>query len=314
MSKLYPLLFEPIYKEKIWGGNKLTQLFSRNLPTDNIGESWEVTAHPHGMSVVENGPLKGKSLADLLRDFPQQIYGTHRVANKFPLLVKFIDAHQDLSVQVHPGDDYAYLQGNGEAGKTEMWYVLHAEPGASIIYGLKPGVTRQDFSTAITEKRVVECLNKVVVKPGDVYQLPAGLVHALGAGVVVAEVQQNSDTVYRVYDWDRVDEAGNPRELHIDKALDVINFGHCQRATQTKQNPLVANEYFVVEELNLSDQAGPIAMNDRFHILVNLNDPVEIIVDEAVFDLPKGRSMLIPAECGQYYLRGRSCLLRTYTP
>ena len=220
--QLYPLTFYPIYKEKIWGGRKLQELFDRQLPAGLIGESWDVAAHSNGTSVVVDGPLAGKNLGELVSSYGRDLVDV----DTFPLLVKLIDAQQDLSVQVHPDDVYVKNHTNERWGKTEWWYVIYADPGAWIIWGLKPGVTKQQFAKAVEAggEEILACLNKVPVKPGEVYPISAGLVHALGAGVVVAEIQQNSDTTFRIYDWDRLDETGQSRELHVEQALETIDF------------------------------------------------------------------------------------------
>lgn len=224
-ERMYPLKFHPVYKEKIWGGDALARLFGRRLPSNKVGESWEIAAHPHGQSIVSKGPLAGTPLAELLRSSPREIMGRTPLADdgRFPLLVKLLDCNDWLSVQVHPDDEYARTH-EGDLGKQESWVVLYAAPGAQIVYGLQPGTTRAEFAAAIADNRVEQYLHKVNVKAGDVFSVPAGTVHALGRGVVVAEIQQNSDTVYRVYDWGRLGADGKPRELHVAKALDVIDF------------------------------------------------------------------------------------------
>jgi len=228
---MYPLKFHPVYKEKIWGGDALARLFGRQLPSRRVGESWEIAAHPHGQSIVSNGPLAGTALVDLLKSRRDEIMGKTPLVpvagggdrERFPLLIKLLDCNDWLSVQVHPDDEYARAH-EGELGKTESWVVLYAAPGAQIVYGLEPGTTRDEFAAAIAQNRVEEYLHKVEVRAGDIFSVPSGTVHALGRGVVVAEIQQNSDTVYRVYDWGRLGDDGKPRELHVEKALSVIDF------------------------------------------------------------------------------------------
>jgi mannose-6-phosphate isomerase len=308
---LYPLKFAPVYKEKIWGGRKLETVFRRQLPSGMIGESWDVTAHPHGMSVVTNGPSAGKTL--------QELWSSHREAfslydkdDRFPLLVKLIDANEDLSVQVHPGDEYAAVHENGTLGKTEMWYVIAADEGGFIVYGVKPEVTKESFIQALQKEAIEGCLNKVYVKPGEVYEIPAGLLHALGVGVLVAEVQQNSDTTYRVYDWGRVDVSGNPRETHIKKALDVIDFSLGLKPSGADDEYLVSNRYFKVKRI-MPEGFMEIPLDGRFHILTNLEREIQVKANDVQVELAPGESCLVPAGCMKYEIIGHGSLLQSQT-
>lgn len=202
---LGPLKFTPVYKRKIWGGNNLAKVYNRFLPSDRVGESWDVSTHKDGQSIVaEPAHLAGKSLQELCECFPEKILGTKDPT--FPLLVKIIDANSPLSVQVHPDNSYARKFENEKFGKNEFWYVLAAKPGAKIIYGLKEGTTKETFTQAIKEGKTPEYLKQIPVRAGDSFFVPAGTVHALGAGILIAEIQQSSNLVYRVFDWGRVDE------------------------------------------------------------------------------------------------------------
>lgn len=222
---LYPLTFEPVLKDYIWGGRKLETLLGRELPPGvNIAESWEIAAHPHGDVTVANGPLRGRSLAALTETYGSELTGSYAHPGRFPLLVKLLDAHQKLSLQVHPGDAYARAHENGELGKSEMWVVLHAEPHAALILGLQPGATRESFRRALEAGGLEQWLHVLPVQAGDAICVPAGTLHAILGGSVIAEIQQNSDATYRVYDWTRTGPDGQPRPLHVDKALDVIDF------------------------------------------------------------------------------------------
>ncbi len=227
-TDIYPLTFEPVFRDYIWGGRNLETLFGRHLPEGRIAESWEISGHPSSPTVVSNGPLAGKTLPELVTEMGVDLVGTASAEmlarGKFPLLVKLLDANRDLSVQVHPNDAYAGEYENGELGKTEMWYILWAAPNAELIYGVAEGVTRESFKKAIESNTLETQLNRIPIKAGDTVFVPSGTVHALLAGTVAAEIQQNSDTTYRVYDWGRVGDDGKPRPLHIDKALDVIDF------------------------------------------------------------------------------------------
>lgn len=327
---MYPLKFHPVYKDKIWGGDALARLFGRQLPSSKVGESWDIAAHPNGQSVVSNGRFAGTQLVDLLQSHRDEIMGRTPMGERdqFPLLVKLLDCNDWLSVQVHPDDEYARKYENGELGKTETWVVLHAEPGAQIVYGAKPGTTRETFAEAIKENRVEEFLQKVSVKVGDVYSVPAGTLHALGRGVVVAEIQQNSDTVYRVYDWGRLGDDGKPRELHIDKALEVIDFsrevptkgaslgpthslagvsGMCQRTF------LDANEKYVIERIDLTGRWSPVDDN-RCFIFMALQGQCTVKGGGEELLLKPGDSILVPAAVTDLSLDGSAVLLRSFVP
>lgn len=218
---LYPLTFEPVFKDYPWGGRNLATLLGRKIPDGIVAESWEIAAHPNGSSLVAEGALQGATLQEVMARWGIDLVGSrnagHVAQGHFPLLVKLLDANRWLSVQVHPDDRYAMAH-EGESGKTEMWVVLHARPDAELIYGFTPGVTRALFAQAIEAGEIERYLHRVPVKAGDVIFVPTGAIHALGPGLLVAEIQQNSDTTYRIYDW------GRPRPLHIEKALDVLDF------------------------------------------------------------------------------------------
>ena len=289
-QELYPLTFHPVYKEKIWGGRRLEKLFDRRLPEGLIGESWDVAAHPNGMSVVDRGPLSGSNLALLVEEYKEELAG----GDRFPLLLKLIDAQQDLSVQVHPDDDYVRRFAKERWGKTEMWYILQSDPGAWIIWGLQPGVTRRDFARAVETggEAILECLNKVPVQPGEVYPISAGLVHALGAGVVVAEIQQNSDTTFRVYDWDRTDDQGKARELHVEQALETIDFS--EHALDRDYQFARCAEHFHLEVLDQPQHYG-LNLAEGFKILTSLEGSAEIVWNGGTLNLVPGQSCLVPA-------------------
>ena len=218
---LYPLKLNPLFKERIWGGRRLAQIFAYDLPQQSlIGEVWAVADHPHGVTHISNGFLAGKSLTEVFQQYTVQLVG-YPLPGRFPLLVKLLAATLDLSVQVHPNDFYAGLQ-EKDSGKTELWYIIDADPGSKIVYGLNPGITKQDLKE-LSPDNFKNCFNQVSVKPGDAFYIQPGLVHSLGAGILAAEVQQNSDITYRIYDYDRKDCHGNKRPLHLAKALDVVD-------------------------------------------------------------------------------------------
>ena len=220
-----PIIFAPDYKERVWGGEKLKTVYGKEIPFEHTGESWEIACHDHGQSVAVNGTFKGMTLKDILLSAGQEVIGKgFDQGDKFPLLIKLIDAKDDLSVQVHPDDAYAHVHENGELGKSEAWVILEAEEGASLVIGLKEGTTKKAFEDALKAGELEKVLNRLPVKSGDVVDIPAGLLHAIGSGIMLAEVQQNSDTTYRVYDWNRVGLDGKSRELHVEKSLETIDF------------------------------------------------------------------------------------------
>ncbi len=223
--RLYPFTFQPIFKERVWGGRNLARLFGKHLPPNAvIGESWEISDRPGDVSVIHNGPLVGKDLRWLVENHWADLLGEAKlVAGRFPLLIKLLDAQERLSLQVHPPARQA-AELHGEP-KTEMWFIAEAVPGAELYVGLRPGVTRAEFQRRIAEGSVAECIHRVPVKAGDAMFLPSGRLHAIGAGLVIFEIQQNSDTTYRVFDWNRSGLDGRPRELHVEQSLTSIDFG-----------------------------------------------------------------------------------------
>jgi len=263
----YPLKFTPILQEKIWGGSKLKTLLNKDSNKNNIGESWELSAVKNNISVVANGAYKGTDLNTLLSQFKGELVGEKiykNFGNNFPLLIKFIDAKEALSIQLHPNDALAKKRHNS-FGKTEMWYVMQADENANLIVGLKEDCTQETYLKYLSENNISDLLNIDVVKPGDVYFIPTGRIHAIGAGVLLAEIQQTSDITYRIYDWDRKDNTGKGRELHTDLALDAIDF-KAQESYKTvyksepnKINEVVKCPYFTTNTINLN---GEIAIDN----------------------------------------------------
>jgi len=323
---LYPLLFYPIHMERIWGGNKLKVNFARELGDKPIGESWELACHKNGNSIISNGYFKGKSLGDLISDYGQEILGSaiyNDRYNKFPLLVKLIDARDWLSVQVHPNDNYACEFENGELGKTEAWYIIDAIEDARIVYGLKEGISKKDFRACVDKNRIGDCLKELKVKAGDVVYIPAGMVHALGEGILVYEIQQSSDTTYRIYDWDRVDRHGHKRDLHVEKAMDVISFNSKYqdkiRGLRVKEDGgdrivYIANRYFAVERLITSGSMSLALDGKRFQILTCIDGSGDLVYEKGSIRLNKGSSCLVPASLSEPSLKGNLSVIRSYVP
>ncbi len=304
---LYPLTFHPLYYAKVWGGRRLASLLERALPPDEpIGESWEIADHPHGMSVVADGPLQGLTLHEVIARDPAGVLG-RRVAARggahFPLLVKLLDAEDKLSVQVHPNDAYAAVHA-GDLGKTEMWYVLHAKPGATLIAGLQPGVTPDAFRAALAAGDPAALLYELPVQAGDCLFIPAGRVHAILPGLVILEIQQNSDTTYRLYDWGRVGLDGQPRALHVEEAIAVTDWTDCAPAAQPLaplsdgpncRTPLARCDYFVVDKYDL---AGPLSLagdGESFTLLNCVAGSADLTWAGGTRTLVRGASVLVPA-------------------
>jgi mannose-6-phosphate isomerase len=291
-----PIVFKPIFQERIWGGRKLEELFGKDIPPGKrIGESWEVVDRPEAQSMVRDGPLTGRSLHDLWVNFREEAFG--KVADspsrtgvpRFPLLIKLLDAREKLSLQVHPAEEVAESLG-GEA-KTEFWYLAAAEPDAEIYVGLRRPMAREQFEQALRSGKVAECVHTIPVKTGDAMFLPSGRFHAIGAGTVLVEVQQNSDTTYRVFDWNRVDEAGKPRSLHIAEALQCIDFNDVAPGPiQSHGEILVSDKLFEVQRWNL-ESSREIAPLGQFAIVFCLSGKLRC----ADVDFPPGEFFLVPA-------------------
>ena len=247
--KAYPLKFEPIYKQRIWGGQKLREFFNKDIPPfEKIGESWELADLPQDKSVITNGELAGKTIRSAIEKYPKEITGNENFSPPFPLLIKFLDAEDILSVQVHPDPETCRRLGEGEP-KTECWYIIAAEPDAVIYKGLKKGVTKEKFAAAVEKGTVADTLAKMPVKKGECHFLPAGTAHAIGPGLLIAEIQTPSDTTYRVFDWNRVDDTGEARALHIEQALESIHFDSSgDNLSVTTIGRLADSEYFKIDK------------------------------------------------------------------
>lgn len=331
-STLYPILLEASLHETIWGGRRLEQENWKQLPTGDatIGESWETETS----TIVQNGPYAGMSLGMLVDKLGIGLLGEHVIAifgYRFPLLAKFIDAHTQLSVQVHPNDSYAASHENGQLGKTEFWYILAAEPGARIVYGFKHDTSRAEVQQAIENVTLETLLHEETVQAGDIIFVPAGTVHAIGSGVLLYELQQYSDITYRMYDYGRLSTSGKPRELHVARSLDVSHYRAAQRVKTTPvtltrhtaytERCLVACQYFVTQEIQLKSATGQghvegitegscivlSSLGAEAHVHYGANFTHNVA-------LSKGQTMVLPAALGAYRITGNGVLLRSYVP
>ena len=317
--KTYPLQFEPILKERIWGGEKLKTILNKPIVSKITGESWELSTVEGDVSIVSNGELKGKSLMELIDETPNEILGTavyKRFGKQFPLLFKYLDAREDLSIQVHPNDKLAKERHNS-FGKTEMWFVTQADADARIIVGFKEDSNKEEYLKHLNDKSLVSILDTVKAKPGDVFFLETGTVHAIGAGLVVAEIQQTSDITYRLYDFDRKDAQGNTRELHVDLALDAINYNKVdtQKKYETKTNTsnvVVDCPYFTTNFLPLEDQLTVSKSGETFTVYMCIEGSFEIEYDGFKQSYKKGDTVLVPAEINAFILNGNASILEIY--
>ncbi len=316
-----PIKFEPILKEMIWGGDKICQI----LKQDNektIGENWTLSCREDAMSIVASGKYKGQSLKELINSKKKEMLGNLLKENEdFPILVKVIHAKDNLSIQVHPDDFYAIEKLGLPYGKTEMWYVIEAEPNAKLVAGLKSDVSKKIFEEAIKSNKVMDCLNFVDINKGDVIDIPAGLVHAITSGLLIAEVQQNSDTTFRVYDYDRVDANGNRRELHIDSALDVIDFNGKLKNEVIEGGKLnigdvvctkyIDNDFFTVDKYIISTDYKDKSDEDRFCIFTVVDGEGVIKCKDVELKVGLGETIFIPAYLGEYKFVGKLTVLKS---
>ena len=307
--KLYPMKLQAAQKEIIWGGTRLKTDFNKPAAFDKIAESWELTVRSDGMNAIENGIYLGLTLEEYIQKLGGSVISDTYSGDRFPLLIKFIDACDKLSIQVHPDDEYS-LKNEGEYGKTEMWYIIEADEGAQIVYGLKPNVTKADFKNAVADDRTEETLNYISVKKGDVYFIPSGLVHAIGAGILIAEIQQNSNITYRVYDYKRKQSDGSLRQLHTEKALETVKLltaqdiedvrFSCHRNCENDASLLASCDYFTVNRYDVTSAVKLSADKGSFNSIICISGGGEIKAGGESHPINKGDSYYIPAGMGAY--------------
>ena len=317
--KVYPLLFEPIFKERIWGGTKLKTVLNKSISSSLTGESWEISTVENNISIVKNGFFQGQSLDKLIEEFPIEILGDRiyqKFDSQFPLLFKFLDAKEDLSIQLHPNDELAKKR-HHSFGKTEMWYIMQADDNARIIVGFKEKSSSEEYLRHLKDKTLTTILNEIPVKKGDVFFLETGTIHAIGAGIVIAEIQQTSDITYRVYDWDRADAQGNHRELHTDLALEAINYDIVTskkeyQQLENKSNNVVDCLFFKTNFIPLDGQMKFEAKSDVFRVFMCTEGQFEMQYDDEKITFIKGDTLLIPAVMTHYVLQGKASLLEIF--
>lgn len=306
----------PAFKDYLWGGTNLKTKYDKHTDLDIVAESWELSVHPDGQSVVCQGDQKGKTLSELIEALGKDCLGTKGKAFEFfPILIKFIDAAQPLSIQVHPDNEYA-LRVEKEYGKTEMWYILDCEPGASLYFGVNKEITKEEFARRIQDNTILDVLKEVPVHKGDVFFIQAGTIHAIGAGTTICEIQQNSNTTYRVYDFGRVGKDGKPRELHIEKAIEVSNlkpiesdFKPCGPETvqgDAKTVRLATCEYFTTYETTLDGNTTLNVDGESFGSIVVVEGQVTLENNDEVLEAKKGDSIFLPANSGEVKASGKA--------
>lgn len=308
------LFLEPVYKDYIWGGTKLKEYFGKETSMDITAESWEVSTNADGISKIRNQDITLKEMFDN-KETRVEIFGTKtKDMEKFPLLIKFIDANSNLSVQVHPDDEYA-KEYEADTGKTEMWYIIDCLPNSQIICGMKENVKQEDVEDIIRNNKIKENLNYVDIKKGDSIYIPSGTIHAILGGVLICEIQQNSNLTYRVYDWDRVGSDGKPRTLHIDKAIDVINVNANSKIQHEKQEKcyrIADSEFFKVDKINIENEYKDKSAKESFYAINVVDGMGTIEYKNNTNNLKRGDSIIIPATLGEYTIKGKMELLKSY--
>ena len=320
--EIYPIKFTPILKERLWGGTRLGSVLGKQLPEGTIGESWELSGVPGDISEVANGPYRGLSLQQLIEAYGTELLGTEvlrRFGAEFPILIKFIDANRDLSIQLHPGDELARKRHNS-FGKTEMWYVMEADPGAELIIGFNRDTNPEEYQEALNSGSLLELLHHEPVREGDAFFINSGKIHAIGAGILLAEIQQSSDVTYRVYDFGRVDAQGNPRELHTELALDAMDYSMKDdfrmpySRTRNRNNKMVDSTYFKTAYMH-RDTSGTVELEgrDSFTAYICVGGKAEFELGGHTVPLQRGETVLIPAAARNLFIETRGCQLLEVT-
>lgn len=320
--KIYPIKFYPIYKERLWGGSKLRSVLNKDVKGDRIGESWEISGVAGDVSVVCNGPYKGKNLNSLIEAFPEALLGKSvldRFGTEFPILIKFIDAARDLSIQVHPDDALARKRHNS-FGKTEMWYIMDADPGAELIIGFEEDTTPGNYKEALKAGELTNLLHYQPVQAGDGYFINSGKIHAIGAGILLAEIQQTSDITYRVFDFNRRDADGKLRELHTDLAMDAIDYSRkddfalSYKRNYGQVNSMVESPYFTTGYAEVKDNLHrDLKARDAFTILIVVDGQATIQAGMEKVNVSRGESVLVPAAADHIHIQADSCKLLEVT-
>ncbi|SMO95667.1 mannose-6-phosphate isomerase, class I [Melghirimyces algeriensis] len=311
-----PLFIEPVFKERIWGGKALAEVFHYDIPSERTGECWAVSGHSNGQTVVKNGEYKGLTLSELWENH-RDLFGNHS-SDTFPLLIKILDANADLSVQVHPDDEYGRKYESGELGKTECWYIIDCKEDAEMIFGHHAS-SKEELRAMIDRGEWDQLLRRVKIQPGDFFYVPSGTIHALGEGTLVLETQQTSDTTYRVYDYDRVDQEGNKRELHLEKAIDVTTVPHVDReptyhvktVESAEITTFVECEYFTVQKWSIDGKAS-FEQNETFQIISVINGEGELSAGGQTFTVQKGDHFILPYEFGTFSFQGKLHMIVSY--
>ncbi|MBP3703823.1 MAG: mannose-6-phosphate isomerase [Lachnospiraceae bacterium] len=310
---MYPMKLTPAYKDYLWGGNELSKMYGKESGLSVTAESWELCCHPDGQNKVANGQYKGRMLADVLRENPHYVSSRFHAEDRFPVLIKFIDAAKALSIQVHPSDETA-LKELGEEGKAEMWYIVKAKPRAFLYYGLNQPVSKEKLREKILDGTVCDVLNKVYVHEGDVFFILPGTIHAIGEGIVIAEIQQNSNSTFRVYDFGRKGPDGKERELHIERAVDVIDYTPIVPSKIEDNNSMILkygkiqhlfeSSYFKVTKITCNEEMPMFAEGDTFHSLLFTKGFGTIECQGKRYQFKGGDSYYIPADIKMYSLKG----------
>jgi mannose-6-phosphate isomerase len=316
---LYPLQFHPIFKERLWGGDKLQTVLHKPISSNQTGESWELSTIEGSVSRIANGVLEGQLIIEVIDKYPNEILGTsvyQRFGNQFPLLFKYLDAKEDLSVQVHPNDALAKARHNS-FGKTEMWYVVQADADARLIVGFKEEMNQATYLQNLENKTLLATLDEIKVQQGDVFLIETGTVHAIGAGMVIAEIQQTSDITYRLYDFDRVDVDGNLRELHVDLALDAINYQTIETQKHydkqnNQSNEVVTCPYFTTHFIPLEGEMNFQKTAETFTVYMCVDGAFEIVLEGKHYSYTKGDTILVPAAVTVFQLSGKASILEIY--